>query len=276
MHAIRRLEILGRYLTAVIKPSTLGLVAWLTCSVSFAENIYFAQVADGGGFSTEFALVNIGTSASAGTLKFLNSDGTPRQVQINGVTQSEFTVRIPTGGSVRLRTGNVGGATAGWAVFEGSGGGTGGVATFDLRGAGRSLVTTAAVLGGKAYRMVSIPVQTDSSTNTGVAIASASGSAPNTVKLHLFNDVGIEVASVLDPRLNPLGSQKQVADFVTALFSSVAGINNFRGALVIEVLGGAGVAATGLTLKEGLLSALPVIELPALPVEPPLAPDYGY
>src|SRR5262249_36513200 len=64
-----------------------------------------------------------------------------------------------------------------------------------------------------------------------------------------------------DARFAQLASRGQVADFVTSLFPQLAG-SNFKGTLVIEAPSGASataLAATALTVKEGLLSALPVI-----------------
>ncbi|MBI2822354.1 MAG: hypothetical protein HYX74_09025 [Acidobacteria bacterium] len=240
-------------------------------------NLLFSQVADGGGFATTFILANTGTSTASGTLRFINSNGTPRSIQVSGVGKSEIPVTIPVGGTARLRTDNAGDAAAGWALFE-SADPVAGVAVFDLRGPGGGLLTSAAVLGGKAHRLVQIPVEVGASTNTGVAIANPDGSSGVTVRLHLWSDTGVPAATVSDPRLNALGPQGHVADFATAFFSSVQGINNFRGALIIEVVGAGGVSVVGLSVREGLLTTLPVIELSDLPVAPPgpPPPDYDY
>ncbi|MBI4456046.1 MAG: hypothetical protein HY644_09130 [Acidobacteria bacterium] len=268
-----------RFQKRFVLPPTLAtlVLAYLSSPVCFARNIYFAQVADGGGFSTTFVLANMGSSTAIGTLNFFNPDGSPRTLRINGTERSQFAVTIPSGGSVRLRSENVGDALAGWAMLE-SADQIDGVATFDLRGPAGSLMTTAAVLGGKGYKLVAVPVETSSSTNTGVAIANISRSSSVAIKLRLLDEAGIEVAAILEPRLSPLGSQRQIADFADALFRSVAGISNFRGSLIVEVVDAGEVSVTGLVIKEGLLSALPVIELSALPVAPAPSPDdpYGY
>jgi hypothetical protein len=114
------------------------------------------------------------------------------------------------------------------------------------------------------------------SSSTGVAIANANTSAVN-VRLRLLGENGSQVASWDDPRLNPLGSRRQIADVIGAIFPEFSG-TNFRGALVVETSGNApsnSLAVTGFALKEGLLSAVPVIPVSAnfaIPVEPPVVP----
>ena len=54
-----------------------------------------------------------------------------------------------------------------------------------------------------------------------------------------------------------MGVHAQVADFVESIFPQLIG-TTFRGALIIEGLD-APIAATALTVKEGILSALPVL-----------------
>ncbi|MBI4456920.1 MAG: hypothetical protein HY644_13625 [Acidobacteria bacterium] len=229
-----------------------------------AARINFPQVADGGGFSTTFTFINTGNSAISGILALLNQDGTPRTLRLNGVANSLFSVTVPgNGGTVRLTSANEGAAQAGWAYFESPSINVQGVATFDLRAANGALITSASVLAVGGIPKGGIPVNvTSPSINTGAAIA-ALGQAV-VVRLHLINETGVEVASVVDPRLNPLGPNRQVSAFANEYFPSVSGINNFRGSLVVEVVGAGQVAVTGLLLKEGLLSALPVVEFSAV------------
>jgi hypothetical protein len=224
------------------------------------NTLYFAQVADGGGFSTTFTLPNPSAGPVTGILRVFNQNGTPRMIGISGAVASEFEVAIPAGGSVRMKTDNTGPALAGWASFQSSAA-VSGVAVFDLRNSAGGLATTAAVLGTRAARKFLIPVEVSAVSNTGMAVASVGG--PAVVRLRLIDELGSEVSSVLDSRMNPLGPLQQLADFVTGFFPSVAGINTFRGSLVAEVDGEGAIAVTGLVLKEGLLSALPVVELAA-------------
>lgn len=241
--------------------AVLGLLIFFAAPGVFAGTIYFAQVADGGGFSTTFTLLNAGRSSTSGILRFYSTNGSPRIIRIGGRAASQFNVTIPAGGSTRLSTDDVGFPRAGWASLE-SDGTLQGIGTFDFRDSSGRLVTTAAVLSGNAVKRVAIPVEISSTTDTGIAVANISTTGPVTVRLRLVNEAAEEVANVLDPRL-ALSLQQHVAEFVTSFFPGVPGINNFRGTLYIETVGTGDLSVTGLVVKEGLLSALPVVDLGA-------------
>jgi hypothetical protein len=122
-----------------------GLFLFGIVSPVFADTTYFPQVADGGGYSTTFTILNVNPSPANGTLKLFNQDGTSRPLQINGVTGSQFSISIPATGSVRLTTPNAGGTTtSGWALFD-STRRLQAVATLDYR-TGASLTSTAGVI----------------------------------------------------------------------------------------------------------------------------------
>jgi hypothetical protein len=213
----------------------------------------FAQVADGGGYSTTFSLLNNQSTAINGQLKFYNTDGTPRSLTINGVTGTQFSVNLPVDGSLYMTTSNAGPTTSGWAILN-SDLPVQSVATFDYRNDKGTLTTTAAVLGSGAATKVALPVETNSSLDTGVAIVNF-GSSTISVRLRLLNETGSEIAN----KLNLLDAQKQLVGFVSQFFSTVQGIGNFKGVLTAEVEGQGSFAATSLILKEGMYSALPVV-----------------
>jgi len=100
------------------------------------------------------------------------------------------------------------------------------------------------------------------SINTGAAIAALGEDA--TVRLHLIDEDAAEVSTTLDPRLNPLGANSQIAVFVNELFPAVSGINNFRGSLVVGAMGTGQVAVTSLVVKESPLSVVPIVEFNAV------------
>ncbi len=234
------------------------------CTEILAVRVNFPQVADGGGISTSFTLINTGNSDVTGILALLNQNGTPRTLRLNGKSASSFQVTVPGGGgTVRLASANEGSALAGWAYFESDSINVQGVATFDLRASGGALITSTGILGTDGIRKAGFPVEVISpSRNTGAAIAALGQDV--TVRLHLIDENGVEVSSVLDPRLNPLRANNQIAAFVNELFPAVSGINNFSGSLVVEVLGTGQVAVTSLVSKESLLSAVPVVEFNAV------------
>lgn len=245
-----------------ISPRTLPLaVLWLfllgIASPVFADTIYFPQVADGGGYSTTFTILNVTNSPANGTLKLFNQDGSARPLQINGITASQFSVAVPAGGSLRLTTPNSSATTvSGWALFD-STPHLQGVATLDYR-AGASLTSTAGVISTSPATRLIVPVEVSNTVNTGVAIANVQSNSSVTVRLRVYNESGFEVANTSDPRLNPLQPQNQIADFVASFFASLA--TPFKGSLGVEVVGAGTVAVTGLTIKEGLLSAIPAID----------------
>ncbi len=236
----------------------------VVCSQLWAVRVNFPQVADGGGISTTFTLINTGNSSVTGILTLLNQNGTPRTLRLNGNLGSSFQVTVPGGGgTVRLASGNEGPPVAGWAYFDSPSINVQGVATFDLRASSGALLTTTGVLGSGGIRKAGLPVEVvRPSRNTGAAIAALGQDV--TVMLHLIDQNGVAVASVLDPRLNPLAADNQIAVFVNELFPAVPGINNFRGGLVAEVLGTGQVALTSLVMKESLLSAVPIVEFNAV------------
>jgi hypothetical protein len=221
---------------------------------------YLPQIADGGGYSTTITILNVTGSLVAGTLKFFNSDGSPLALQINGQTASQFNVSVPANGSVRLRTSNSGSkVTVGWADVEGP---TRLQAfdTYDLR-LGNALFATAGILGTAGATRVVVPIEINGNNETaGVAITNPQ-SASIGVRLRLYDESGNEISNVLDPRLNPIPSEAHVSDFVSGYFKNMS--DPFKGSLGIEVIGSGVVGVTGISIKEGLLSAIPVIEAAA-------------
>jgi hypothetical protein len=88
----------------------------LTQSIT-STPIYFAQIADGGGFTTAVALINTSGSTERGTIQFYDDDGHPFVIQpVGGTAASSFQYNIPPGGVYRLQTdGSSSTQKAGWA-----------------------------------------------------------------------------------------------------------------------------------------------------------------
>ncbi len=78
---------------------------------------YFAQLADGGGYTTSLLLLNASTLTENGTLQILDNNGAPLTViPVGGKADSSFRYSIPPGGALRLQTdGSPAGTRAGWA-----------------------------------------------------------------------------------------------------------------------------------------------------------------
>ena len=223
-------------------------------TVTVSQEIVFAQIVDGGGYAVTLAFLGDAGAPVTGTLELYQPDGSPWLLTINGVTASEFPVNIPLGGSAYLTTSGEGvDAVRGWASFQ-SDGRLEGLANYELRDVTGKLATAVAVLSGKAATQVTLPAANAS--ELGVAIANPED-FPITVRLKLINESGVEVGSVL--LFPPLGAKMQEAKFVNQLFGPVTLDNFDKGTLVIEVDGGGTFVAIGLILKEGILSALPVV-----------------
>jgi hypothetical protein len=229
-------------------------------SLCAAAAIYFPQIADGGDYITVITLSNPSSSPITGTLRFYSQAGFPRIVRINGVDNSQFDVTLASMGSARLATqGNSSSTTSGWAVFESSAP-VQGVASFELRSEGR-LSTMAGVLGAQPVNKFAMPVEVTTVANSGFAIANPDVTTAVTIRLTLYDESGNSSFSGTMNRLNPLVPLNQVADFVTSAFPSLPPA--FKGILVAEALGDGSMVATALTVKEGMLSAIPVADIGA-------------
>src|SRR5467141_2925891 len=111
-----------------------------------ATTTYLPQIADGGGYTTTFTILNVSGSSVVGTLRLFNQDGSPKVLRMNSGTSSQFTVSVPANGSVRLTTPNSGNlVSVGWATLE-STPRLQAVATYDYR-IGNSFFATAGILG---------------------------------------------------------------------------------------------------------------------------------
>jgi hypothetical protein len=220
----------------------------------FSNTLYFPQVAFGGGYSTTFALVNTGTTGVSGRLNLYSQAGSLRS-DLGGQLD------IAPGNSVRVTIPNTGPLTAVWGEFNAGAGTVQGVATFDSRDPSGRLVTSAGVLGVEADNQFLIPVDITAPTaSTGLAVANVSNT-DLTLELRLYGENG----ALLETNLNfPLRAHAQIADFVPSIIAQIAGTPSFRGTLVIKTLVVTpSLAVTALTVKEGLLSALPVISAAA-------------
>lgn len=223
----------------------------------FSNTLYFPHAAFGGGWTTTVVIMNTGTTDVSSRLNFYDQGG------VNRVAYSAD-ISVPAGGSTRYSLPDTGPATVVWGEFAAGPGTVQGVATFEFRGRNGALVTTAGVLGLQAADAFLLPVDVTPSASTGVAIANVKDGNSVNVGLRLLAEDGLQVAAAQEARLNPLASRAQIATFVTELFPQLAG-TTFKGTLIVEAATGAAadsLAATALTAKEGLVSALPVVPAP--------------
>ena len=217
---------------------------------------YYAHLSSSGfgdGYSTTITVINAGLVAVTSQLRFFSQ---------NGALRSEFLtpVNLAVGGSVRYTIPNTGPLTVIWGELVTTAGTVEGVATFELRAANGTLITAAGVLGIQPGNAFSLPVDVAANGQTGIAIANVKDTNVN-VGYRLIGETASQIAIASDLRFLSLPSRGQVADFIRTVFPIIAG-TNFKGALIIEAGPAAApgsLAATALTVKEGVLAALPVI-----------------
>jgi len=235
--------------------------------VSFANSsdLYFAQVAVGGGYSTSFAVTNTGATVSAGNLTLTDQQGNPLAVSgeltdSSGTTQiattgSAFAFTVPAGGTIFL---SASGPTpssptrAGWARLTSSGGSLSAVARYELVVV-PFLRTAVEVPQSQPLPFATVQVDNDSvlSKDTAWAVANT-GSQSIIVRLALVGQDG----SVLDDSVSiTLGPGQQVARYVSQDFSRVS----FKGSLVLRGQSGAVFVSVALSQKQGVLTEIPII-----------------
>jgi hypothetical protein len=74
--------------------------------------VVIPQFAIGGGWTTEIALFNNGTSAASGEVSIFDTNGNPMAVPLNNSSQSTFRYSIPPGGTLILAPRDANGQTA--------------------------------------------------------------------------------------------------------------------------------------------------------------------
>ena len=235
--------------------------------VSFANSseIFFPQVAVGGGYSTSFAVTNTGATVSTGNLILTDQQGNPLTVRgeltdssgttQNATTGSAFAFIVPAGGTIFL---SASGPTptsptkAGWARLTSSGGSLSAVARYELA-VGAVLTAAVEVRQSQPLQDATVQVDNDSALSKYTAWAVANpGSQSITVKLALVGQDG----SVLDDSVTiTLGPGQQIARYVSQDLPRVS----FKGSLVLRGQDGAMFVAVALWQKQGFLTEIPII-----------------
>jgi hypothetical protein len=243
--------------------------------VSFGNSseIFFPQVAVGGGYSTSFAVTNTGATVSAGNVILTDQQGNPLTVSgelidSSGVTQgastgSAFPLTLPPGGTIFL---SVKGLTpdspvkVGWARLASTGGSLSAVATYEYA-VGLVLKTAVSVPQSQKLQYATIQVDNDSTQGRETAWAIANpGSEDISVKLALVGQDG----RLLDDSITmTLGPGQQVARYVWQELARV----DFKGSLVLRGQAGAVFIAVALSEKQGVLTDVPIIpgKFPGVP-----------
>jgi len=219
------------------------------------ETVYFSQVADGGGWSSQLILVNPTDETLNGTINFFGQgDGvdaaTSLSVTIDGQTATAFPYSIPPRSSRALRTSgtdplvHVGSVR----VIPTAGSKTpSGVAVFSFRNNGvtASEAGVSAARAPKAFRLYADVSGGSQHIQTGVAISNPS---PNTVT------VNFDLTTLAGASTGSTGSLTIPADGqVSALLSQIPGFSRiptpFKGVLRISTSAATGISVVGLRTR---------------------------
>ncbi|MBI4483929.1 MAG: VWA domain-containing protein [Acidobacteria bacterium] len=215
------------------------------------NDLYFPQVADGGGWKTRFLLLNNTQTPVQGTLSFSRDDGSPMTVTLGATTGSQFSISVEARATAVLETAGTGPELqVGWAKGDVNSS-LQGVAVFTLQGGDGKLVSSVGVQSSplRARHSVAVEKVAASRRDVGIAVANPNGQ-DLTLTTQLLDSAGRSLGSQTIA-LKPLGHK---AIFASNLFPSVTA--DVNGTLVVT--GSLSFALTGLELDRDLLTSLPV------------------
>ena len=242
--------------------SPLPVAAGGSTGSAAGNTLYFPQVVFGGGYATNFVIMNTGSATASSRVSFYDQRGVVQ-------TSLAASINIPVGGSTRFMLPNSGPLTVVWAEVATAPGTIQGMATVERRSDIGVLMSTSAILGIEGANRFLFPVEVLPVTPGGLAIANVKDGGPMNVTVRFFTDDGFPVVRPADLRLTPLGARSQIADYVKSILSLPPITYSLKGTLIIEAPADAppnSLAAAALTLKEpgtpndrsaSLLSVLP-------------------
>jgi len=211
--------------------------------------LFFSHFADGGGWTTQIALVNPSDATISGTLEFFDQSGGPVDVSVDGVTSSSFSYAVAPRTSQRFLTAGsrpavrVGAAK----VTPSAGVSPSGLAVFSLK---NNLTTVSesgvpALPAGAAFRMYAEASGTFpdvGSIQTGVAVANPSSAATTLVfELSELNGTSSGLTGTAS-----VPGQGQVALFLNQIQGFEALALPFQGVLRVSTAEASAVAVVGL------------------------------
>ncbi len=220
-----------------------------------ATELYFPQIADGGGYRSTFILMNPSASTAQARIEFFSHSGEPLGISVGGVLKTRHEVSIPRDGVFTFATGGASAsAVTGW-VRVTSGVPIGGSSIFQVVSGGR-IVSQAGVAASPAVPRFTSYVESLGYTESGLAICNPAAGATR-LALRLRNAAGeiVASASILVP---PLG---HVAKFFTEWFPD--SFPEFQGTLEVE----SGVPVAGVALRydnylADVFATIPVVTIP--------------
>jgi hypothetical protein len=223
-----------------------------------STTLFFPQVADGGGYRTNFILVNPSTTPTSATLEFFGNDGTPLGLSIGGQIKTKSDpIPLPAKGVAHLITdGTIAGTISGWArVTSSSGVAIGGSAIFQTL-SGTRITSEAGVSSSPFGPHFTGYVSSIGDTWSGLAICNPNSTAV-TVTLKLRDSSGrIAATTSFD-----LPAHGHTAQFSWQWFGN--GFSGLEGTM--EVVATGSVSAVALRYdnsQHNVFATLPVVVVP--------------
>ncbi len=224
-------------------------------SGSEISDLYFPQIADGGGYRTTLTLVNPTDSAISATLETFQGNGTPLIMTLNGTAAASRPLTIPAKGVALLESANLGGVVAGWARVRGATGRLGGSIVYGYLSNG-SLVSEAGIDPARKTAGFSLSVDTRNGYLSGVAIANPDDSLSRTYRLSLYDAQGVQVGTM---KTLILGPHQHTAQMVEQLFS-LSSLKDFTGIMTVHAEEGTVIGTTlRFTSDLSVFASIPVI-----------------
>ncbi len=220
-----------------------------------ATTLYFPQVADGGGYKTNFILVNSTSNSTTARLDFFASDGTPLILPIGGVPRTSIDVPLSVRGVARVVTdGTSSGVKVGWVRVTCTVA-LGGSAIFQTV-PGARITSEAGVASSPLASHFTTYVESLGFAESGMALCNPNSIAV-TITLKLRNSAG-EIVATTNFGLPPLG---HIPRFFTQLFPGA--FDEFEGTLEVLTTGPVSAVALRYDNQGGTVFAtIPVIVIP--------------
>jgi hypothetical protein len=220
---------------------------------SDANELYFPQIADGGGYSTMFILINDSSTAVTGSLELFQANGTTLTLNLNGTAASTFNLNIPAKGMALYETLNSGSTQAGWARVRTSGP-IGGSIIYGYSSPPGTLISEAGINPAQPVNSFALSVDIRRGYQAGLAVANP-GTAAVSLTLTLYDNAGNRVSSVT----RTLEGQRYFAEMVDQIFPNI-NLINFPGVITVAATGGR-IAGTTLRFNADLsvFASIPVL-----------------
>ncbi len=214
-----------------------------------ARTFYFPHYGDGSGLSMLVSVSNFSDQTATGTIRFRDPQGAPQTLPFQGGAVSEMALSLGPNSSIVLNTdGSSNPVRSGYIEVQLDREETGGVAIFRF-GSGSSVAETS-VLPLELGRRFSVFVQRSDVLDTGLAAFRSVPGSP--IQLRLYD---LQGNLLREQEWSFQGSQ--TAEFLGQIF---ADLGDMQGVLTLE--SAEPFAPTGLRFGGGVLSTVPVFELP--------------